>query len=68
LTKSAQLGCVDGQVIVIGHNGLDPGVFAVAAHHATADTTIVVLGNQDHGSRPVYLRLAAEWELTDPRT
>jgi CubicO group peptidase (beta-lactamase class C family) len=62
-----QLGCVDGQVIVIGHNGLDPGVSAVVAHHVAAATTIVVLGNQDHGSWPVYLRLAAEWGLSDPR-
>jgi CubicO group peptidase (beta-lactamase class C family) len=56
-----------GDLVVFGHNGLDPGVSAVVAHHLAAATTIVVLGNHDRGSWPVYLRLAADLRLTDPR-
>ena len=52
---------------MLGHNGLDPGVAAVVTHHAAAATTIVVLGNHDRGSWPVYLRLTADLGLTDPR-
>ena len=52
---------------MLGHNGLDPGVSAVVAHHLAAATTIIVVGNQGRGSWPVYLRLAADLELTDPR-
>jgi hypothetical protein len=52
-----------GQLVVLGHNGLDPGVSAVVAHHLAAATTIIVLGNQDRGSWPVYASLG----LSDPR-
>lgn len=55
---------------MLGHNGLDPGVSAtVGRHPATGgpDATIVVLGNHDRGTWPVYVRLAAELGLTDPR-
>jgi len=62
-----ELGFAGGQLVVLGHNGLDPGVSAVVAHHLAAATTIVVLGNHDRGSWPVYLRLAADRGLTDPR-
>jgi hypothetical protein len=62
-----ELGFAGGQLVVLGHNGLDPGVSAVVAHHLAAATTIIVLGNQDRGSWPVYLRLAANLGLTDPR-
>lgn len=62
-----ELGFADGELAVLGHDGLDPGVSAAVAHHPTAATTIVVLGNQDRGCWPVYLRLATELDLTDPR-
>jgi CubicO group peptidase (beta-lactamase class C family) len=62
-----QLAFVGDQLVVLGHNGLDPGVSAVVTHHVAAATTIVVLGNHDRGSWPVYLRLTADLGLTDPR-
>ena len=62
-----QLWYTGGELVVLGHNGLDPGVAAVVAHHLAAATTIVVLSNQDRGSWPVYLRLAADLGLADPR-
>ncbi|GAA4444269.1 serine hydrolase [Actinokineospora soli] len=62
-----QLGVDDGAVTVIGHNGGDPGVGAVAAHHLDADTTVVVLSNQDRGSWPAYLRVLDALGLHDPR-
>jgi CubicO group peptidase (beta-lactamase class C family) len=62
-----QLWYAGGELVVLGHNGLDPGVAAVVAHHLAAATTIFVLGNQDRGSWPVYLRLAADLGLSDPR-
>ncbi len=62
-----ELGFAGGQLVVLGHNGLDPGVSAVVAYHLAAATTIIVLGNQDRGSWPVYLRLAANLGLSDPR-
>lgn len=57
----------DNQLVVLGHNGLDPGVSAVVAHHPAAATTIVVLCNHDRGSWAVNVRLAAELGLTEPR-
>ena len=60
-----QLWYAGGELVVLGHNGLDPGVAAVVAHHLAGATTIVVLGNQDRGSWPVYLRLAAELGLPE---
>jgi CubicO group peptidase (beta-lactamase class C family) len=62
-----ELWYAGSELVVLGHNGLDPGVAAVVAHHPAAATTIVVLGNQDRGSWPVYLRLAADLGLADPR-
>jgi len=62
-----EMGVLDSQLVVLGHNGLDPGVSAVVAHHPDAATTIVVLCNHDRGSWPVYLRLAADLGLTEPR-
>ena len=62
-----QLGYAGDGMVVLGHNGLDPGASAVVAHHPAEATTIVVLSNHDRGSWPVYVRLAAEVGLTDPR-
>jgi CubicO group peptidase (beta-lactamase class C family) len=62
-----ELGFVGDELVVLGHNGLDPGVSAVVAHHLAAATTIVVLCNHDRGSWAVNLRLAAELGLTEPR-
>lgn len=62
-----QLGFVDGELVVLGHNGLDPGVCAVVAHYPAAAATIVVLCNHDRGAWPVYEHLAAELGLADPR-
>jgi CubicO group peptidase (beta-lactamase class C family) len=62
-----EMGYAGDQMTVLGHNGLDPGVSAVVAHHPAAATTITVLCNHDRGSWPVYLRIAAELGLTEPR-
>ena len=62
-----EMGYVDNKLVVLGHNGLDPGVSAVVAHHPAAATTIVVTCNHDRGSWPVNLRLAADLGLTEPR-
>lgn len=62
-----ELGLVDGRVMVAGHNGSDPGVSAVVAHHLDAATTIVVLCNQDRGGWAVNVRLATELDLVEPR-
>lgn len=62
-----EMGVVDDERVVFGHNGLDPGVSAVVAYHPDAATTIVVLCNHDRGSWPVYVRLTADLGLTDPR-
>ena len=62
-----ELGYTGDERVVLGHDGLDPGVSAVVAHHPAADTTFVVLANQDRGTWPVYVRLAAALDLADPR-
>jgi CubicO group peptidase (beta-lactamase class C family) len=62
-----EMGYLGDKLIVLGHNGLDPGVSAAVAHHPAAATTIVVLCNHDRGSWPVYLHLATELGLTEPR-
>ncbi len=58
----------DGQVTIIGHGGLDPGVSAMVAHYRAAGITTVVLCNNDRGSWPVTKRLAEELGLSEPRT
>jgi CubicO group peptidase (beta-lactamase class C family) len=62
-----EMGFVGDELTVLGHNGLDPGVSAVVAHHPAAATTIVVLCNHDRGSWAVNTRLAEELGLTEPR-
>jgi CubicO group peptidase (beta-lactamase class C family) len=62
-----ELGYAGAEQVVLGHGGLDPGVSAAVAHHPAAGTTFVVLSNQDRGSWPVYVRLATELGLSDPR-
>ena len=62
-----EMGYLGDRLVVLGHNGLDPGVSAVVAHHPAANTTIVVLCNHDRGSWAVNLRLATELGLTEPR-
>jgi len=62
-----EMGYQDGEPVVLGHNGLDPGVSAVLAYYPAAATTIVVLCNHDRGSWAVYLRLAADLGLSEPR-
>ena len=62
-----QLGVEDGKVTVLGHNGGDPGVGAVAAHHIAADTTVVVLSNHDRGAWPAYQGVLSAFGLHDPR-
>ena len=57
----------DGQVTIIGHGGLDPGVSAMVAHYRAAGTTTVVLCNNDRGSWAVTKRLAEELGLSEPR-
>ena len=58
----------DGQVTIIGHGGLDPGVSSIVAHYRAAGTTTVVLCNNDRGSWEVAKRLAEELGLSEPRT
>ncbi len=58
----------DGEVTIIGHGGLDPGVSAEVWHHRTAATTTVVLCNNDRGSWAVTKRLVEELGLSEPRT
>lgn len=62
-----ELGYAGAEPVVLGHNGLDPGVSATVARHPASATTIVVLGNHDRGTWPAYVRLAAELGLADPR-
>lgn len=62
-----EMGYLDGELVVLGHNGLDPGVSAVVAYHPASAATIVVLCNHDRGSWPTYSRLAADLGFTDPR-
>jgi CubicO group peptidase (beta-lactamase class C family) len=57
----------DGEVMIVGHGGSDPGVSTTLVHHLTAATTIVVLCNQDRGSWTVTKRLSEELGLREPR-
>lgn len=58
----------NGEVTILGHDGSDPRVSAVVAHHRAAATTIIVLCNHDRSAWAVTLQLAAELGLTEPRT
>jgi CubicO group peptidase (beta-lactamase class C family) len=62
-----EMGYTGDERVVLGHNGLDPGVSAVVAYYPAAATTIVVLCNHDRGSWAVHVRLVAELGLADPR-
>lgn len=62
-----QLGFAGSELVLLGHNGLDPGVSAVVAYHPAADTTIVALCNHDRGVWAVNVRIAADLGLTEPR-
>jgi CubicO group peptidase (beta-lactamase class C family) len=57
----------NGNVTILGHGGLDPGVEATLAHHVAAKTTIVVLSNQDRGSWEAAQEITAALGLHDPR-
>ncbi|HEY0636401.1 MAG TPA: serine hydrolase domain-containing protein [Pseudonocardiaceae bacterium] len=57
----------NGEIIILGHDGCDPGVRANLSHYRADGTTIAVLSNQDSGVVPIVLGLAAELGLHDPR-
>jgi CubicO group peptidase (beta-lactamase class C family) len=61
------LGVEDGQVTVVGHNGSDPGVAAVVAHHPAVDTTVIVMCNQDRGAWAAAMAATEALGLRDPR-
>ena len=56
-----------GEVAVIGHSGSDPGVSARVARYLAAETTVVVLCNQDRGSWAATLKIAEELGLEPAR-
>jgi CubicO group peptidase (beta-lactamase class C family) len=62
-----QLAVVDGEVVVLGHGGGDPGVSARVAHYPAAATTIVALCNQDRGSWAATLAIGAALGIDEPR-
>ena len=61
------LGSEDGRVTVVGHNGSDPGVACVVAHHPAADATVIVLCNQDRGAWAAAMAATEAFGLRDPR-
>ena len=61
------LGVEDGRVVVVGHNGGDPGVSCVLAHHPAANATVVVLCNQDSGVWLPAMTATEALGLRDPR-
>jgi CubicO group peptidase (beta-lactamase class C family) len=64
-------GCLltvdDGRVTSMGHGGGDPGVSCMVAHHLDADTTIIVLCNQDRGAWAATAAATTAFGLRDPR-
>lgn len=63
-----ELAIVDGQVVVLGHGGSDPGVSTLVSHYRASGTTVVVLCNQDRGSWAAAKHLAAAFDQVEPRT
>jgi CubicO group peptidase (beta-lactamase class C family) len=63
-----ELAVEDGEVTAIAHGGSDPGVSCMVTHYRRADTTTVVLCNQDKGSWSVCQHIAELLDLNDPRT
>jgi CubicO group peptidase (beta-lactamase class C family) len=61
------LGVEDGRVTVVGHNGSDPGVACVVAHHPGGDATVIVLCNQDRGAWAAAMAATEAIGLRDPR-
>jgi CubicO group peptidase (beta-lactamase class C family) len=61
------LGVEHGRVTVVGHNGGDPGVSCVLAHHPAAKATVVVLCNQDRGVWAPAMTATEALGLRDPR-
>ena len=62
-----ELTVVNGNVVVLGHGGGDPGVSARLAHYPGAATTIVALCNQDRGSWAAARRIGAALGVNEPR-
>jgi CubicO group peptidase (beta-lactamase class C family) len=61
------LGVEHGRVTVVGHNGSDPGVTCVVAHHPAVDTTVIALCNQDRGAWAAAMTATEALGLRDPR-
>ncbi len=57
----------EGEVVILGHSGSDPGVSALVSHHVASATTIVVLCNQDRGALAATIRLEGSLGIVDPR-
>jgi len=62
-----QLVVEDGEVTIIGHSGMDPGVAALVSRYRAAATTVVVLCNHDRGAFVTAQYLARALGLRDPR-
>jgi CubicO group peptidase (beta-lactamase class C family) len=64
-------GCLlwirDGEVVILGHGGSDPGVSALVSHHPAAGTTIVATCNFDRGAWAATQLLETALGLPDPR-
>ena len=61
------LTLANGEVVILGHGGSDPGVSALVSHHVATATTVVVLCNQDRGALAATLRLEGAIGIDDPR-